>query len=399
MRARATALAALVLASCGSSDPGPQPLLTPGELERLQRLGPIGEAPPSPTNRVADDPAAQHLGQALFFDTEMSGEGTISCASCHDPAHGFADPRPLSRGVANREGTRHASTLANAAWNPFQFWDGRADSLWAQPIQAIENPLEGDFTRAEVAHFIAAKYRAPYETLFGPLPDLSGVPPSARPGDDAWSQMSEADRDAVNRIAANVGKALEAYVRRLVSRNSALDRYLAGDESALTEAQLRGAKIFVAEEKGRCIVCHDGPNLSDGAFHNLGLADVTGDDGRFSGMAKLLADPLNGDGAYSDAPGGRLSGLEQRRDQVGQFKTPTLRDVTLRPPYGHNGTVATLEAWIDLHTRGFDDGGTFAGTREGTIRPVPLTAGEKADLLAFLRALEGEPLPRELTGR
>lgn len=388
---------ALLLAACGEADDTPDtPILTDTELARLRRLGPLGDPPPSPTNRFADDPAAQQFGQALFFDGRMSSDGMVSCASCHHPHHGFADPEPLSHGAHGRLGTRHASTLVNVAWNAFQFWDGRADSLWAQPIQAIENPVEGNFTRTEVAHHVARLWREPYEALFGPLPDLSGVPAKARPGDDAWEAMSEADRLEVDRIAANVGKALEAYLRRLVSRGSRLDRYLGGDESALTEAELRGAKVFVAEDRGRCIVCHDGPNLTDGGFHNIGIPDTTGDTGRFDGVALLLADPLNGDGPFSDAPGGRLAGLEQMSWQLGAFKTPTLRDVTLRPPYGHNGAIATLEAFIDFHDAGGGAPGSFAGEKEGTIRPIGLTAQEKADLLAFLGALEGEPLDRAL---
>ena len=398
---RRLALATLLATGCGGAQPAqtPAPGFSDEELSRLRRLGPLGEPPPSPTNRYADDPAARRFGQALFFDTRMSSDGMVSCATCHQPVHGLADPAPLSHGAHGRLGTRHASTLVNAAWNPFQFWDGRADSLWAQPIQAIENPVEGNFSRCELAHFVASAWRAEYEAIFGPLPDLSGVPAAARPGDAAWEAMAEADRDAVNRIVANVGKALEAYERQLVSRGSRLDRYLAGDEDALDDAELRGAKVFVAEERGRCIVCHDGPNLSDGGFHNLGIPDPALDTGRLGGLERLLADPLNGDGPYSDAPGGRLDGLEPLERQRGAFKTPTLRDVTLRPPYGHTGAFATLEDFIDFHDAGGGAPGTFAGEKEGTIRPIGLTAQEKADLLAFLGALEGEPIDPALLRR
>ncbi len=384
-------------AACDAgSDETPPPILTAEELQRLRRLGPLGEPPPSPTNRFADDPAAARLGQALFFDVRMSSDGIVSCGTCHDPAHGFADPNPLSFGSFGREGSRHASTLTNVAYNAFQFWDGRADSLWAQPIQAIENPAEGDFTRTEVAHHIDTHYRSSYEPIFGPVPDLAGVPDRAGPGDPEWEAMTEAERDAVLRICANVGKALEAYMRRFVSRDSRLDRFLAGDESALTEAELRGAKVFVAEERGRCIVCHDGPNLTDDRFHNIGIPDASGDTGRFDGVAKLLADPLNGDGPYSDAPGGRLAGLVQRPDQIGQFKTPTLRDVTLRPPYGHAGSFENLEAFIEFHDQGGGAAGTFAGEKEGTIRPSGRSAPAQADLRAVLHARAGAPLPPEL---
>jgi len=396
----AAAALAIAGAGCGGGEgeSAAPSILTEEEWARLRRLGPLGDPPPSPTNRFADDPAAARFGQALFFDWRLSADGTVSCGTCHDPTHGLADKRALSLGAFRREGSRHASTLINVAWNDFQFWDGRADSLWSQPIQAIENPAEGDFTRAEVAHLIEDVYGADYVAVFGPLPDLSTVPARAKPGDGVWEAMSEADRHAVNLVVANVGKALEAYMRRLVSRNSRLDRFLAGDEAALTEAELRGAKVFVAEERGRCVVCHDGPNLTDNGFHNIGIPDPTGDTGRFDGLVKLLADPLNGEGPFSDASTGKLVGLSQLPSQIGQFKTPTLRDVTRRPPYGHTGAFPTLEAFIDFHDRGGGEPGTFPGEKEGTIRPIGLTAQEKADLLAFLHALEGEPIPAELLG-
>ena len=398
MRAFLAAAALLVAGvACSSGEETAAPsILTEEEWARLRRLGPLGDPPPSPSNRFADDPAAMRFGQALFFDWRLSADGTVSCGTCHDPNHGLADKRALSVGAFGREGSRHASTLVNVAWNDFQFWDGRADSLWSQPIQAIENEAEGDFSRTEVAHLIDAVYRSDYERIFGPLPDLSTVPERAKPGDAVWESMSEADRDAVNLVTANVGKALEAYMRQMVSRDSRLDRFLEGDESALSEAELRGAKVFVAEDRGRCIVCHDGPNLTDNRFHNIGIPDPDGDTGRWAGLAQLLADPLNGDGPFSDAQTGKLTGLMQLDVQIGQFKTPTLRDVTLRAPYGHTGAFATLEEFIEFHDRGGGEPGTFAGEKEATIRPIGLSDQEKADLLAFLHALEGEPMPAEL---
>ncbi len=259
------------LAAC---QPGPESMggsLDDDERGLLMRLGPLPPVPPSPTNAVADGPQAQALGHRLFFDERMSADRTVSCAGCHQGEHGLSDPDRFSIGAFERVGGRRASTLVNAAYNRFQFWDGRADSLWAQPIQAIENEVEGDFTRCEVVHFIAEHYRDEYEALFGPLPDLAQVPARARPGDDAWEMLSPEQRDDIDRVAANVGKAIEAHVRRLVSRDSALDAWIEGDEDALSEAQLRGARIFVRDDRGRCLGCHDGPNLTDDTFHNLGL--------------------------------------------------------------------------------------------------------------------------------
>lgn len=397
-------LALLVgLAACRDPAGAGDDALDEQERALLRRLGPLPPRPPSPTNAVADDPRAQALGHRLFFDPRMSADGQVSCASCHLGEAGLSDPEPLSEGAFGRRGARHASTLINAAYNRFQFWDGRADSLWAQPIQAIENEVEGDFTRCELVHFVAEHHAAEYEALFGPLPPLQDVPARARPGDAAWEALSPGLRDAIDRVAANVGKALEAHVRRLVSRGSALDAWIEGDEDALGPAARRGARIFVRDELGRCIACHDGPNLTDDTFHNLGLHQPEGplDPGRVAGAQALLDDRFNGVGPFSDdvaAGEERLRGVAALPRHEGAFKTTTLRDVTLHPPYGHLGSVPTLREWIELHGRGFEEpgGSRFAGTREGTIRPFALAEGDVDDLLAFLEALEGEPLPPEL---
>ena len=373
------------------------------ERALLMRLGPLPPVPPSPTNAVADDPRAQALGQRLFFDRRMSADGEVSCDKCHEGDQGLSDPDPLSEGAFGLRGDRHASTLVNAAYNRFQFWDGRVDSLWAQPIQAIENEVEGDFTRCEVAHFVAANYRAEYEALFGPLPDLASVPARAKPGDDAWEALTPEQQQEIDRVAANVGKAIAAHVRRLVSRGSALDAWIEGDPEALSLAQLRGARIFVREDLGRCVNCHDGPNLTDDTFHNLGLHQPDGelDRGRIVGAQALLDDPFNGIGPFSDdveAGQQGLRGVSALERHEGAFKTSTLRDVTLHPPYGHDGSVPTLREWIVQHGEGFEvDGGSrFAGEREGTIRPFALSEQDVDDLLAFLEALEGEPIAAEL---
>ena len=185
--------------------------------------------PPSPTNAYHDDPEAALLGQALFFDKRMSAQKNIACVSCHDPAYAFSDPRPFSEGTFQTQGTRHAPSLINVGFNQFQLWDGGADSLWAQPIKAIESPVEGDFTRTELAHFIGAEYAAQYSIIFGPIPNLAHLPKRAKPGDSLWDAMSATDQDAVNRIAANVGKAIEAYERKLLCVNTEFDQHLRGD--------------------------------------------------------------------------------------------------------------------------------------------------------------------------
>jgi cytochrome c peroxidase len=173
--------------------------------------------PPDPSNKVADDPRAVALGQKLFFDTRLGSSGKVACASCHLPSLGFQDGKPLGQGVGTT--TRRTMPIAGTAYSLWLFWDGRKDSQWAQALGPLESPVEHGGSRTQYAHLIDQHYRADYEALFGPLPDLSnparfpaaGGPvadPSAR---GAWERMAPVDRDAVTRIYANIGKAIAAY--------------------------------------------------------------------------------------------------------------------------------------------------------------------------------------------
>ncbi len=372
----------------------------------FERLGALttDDLPPSPTNAWADDPQAAVLGRALFFDSRMSADGEVACASCHDPEHAFADPEAFSLGAFGRRGGRHAPTLLNVAFNDFQLWDGRADSLWAQPLKAIEAELEGDFTRTELAHFVAAEYSAAYAAVFGPLPDLSHLPSRAKPGDAAWAGMADADRDAVNRIAANVGKAIEAYERKLLCVDTAFDRFMLDGED-LGEQAMDGARDFLARGPG-CADCHAGPNLSDQRFHNLGLDhEGTPDRGRADGVEALLNDPFNGVGAYSDDPTAGARRLAEvalgRPEDLGAFKTPGLRGVAQRDRFGHLGHETRLTAWIDdVYDRpggrgrgGRRGGGDFVGQLSADF---PDGNGNPRAIAAFLRTLDCPPLPDEL---
>ena len=199
------------------------------------------DLPASPTNAVADDARASSLGRALFFDRGMSSDGTVGCVSCHDPEHGFSDPRARSIGVRGQLGDRHSMPITAAVMHPFLLWDGKADSAWSQPLKAIENPKEMDFTRVEVARRVSDSYRAEYEAVFGALPDLSQVPARAKPGSPEWAKMPEATRDDVQRVFANVGKAIEAYERKLLCADTRFDRWLRGEEQ-LTAAERAGAQ-------------------------------------------------------------------------------------------------------------------------------------------------------------
>lgn len=407
----AAALSALsvMVSGCDTSD------FTKAERALLQEHA-LGEIPASPTNKYADSPDAAVLGQKFFFDPRFSGPlditsdlgpqgavGKVSCASCHDPAKGGADHRSVPGNTSLAAGFtgRNAPTVLNAAFSTWMFWDGRKDSVWSQALGPIESPVEHNFTRVGVARVIFQHYRSAYEAVFGAMPDLTDprFPDAAKPGDAQWEAMAEGDRDAINRVFANYGKAVEAYERKLVSRNSAFDKFLAGDEMALSDAQKRGAKLFVG--KAACIECHSGPNFADDEFHNTGLKQdgpnlPAEDTGRHAGIPQVLADEFNGRGAYADAERGEhLASLAPFDSDTGAFRTPTLRSVALSAPYMHTGTLKTLKDVILFYKDGGHASG-FVGTKDEAMAPLTLTDQEVDDLVAFLEALNGEPLPTEL---
>ena len=378
-------------------------IFTEREWGVIQRLSPLPDTPPpNPTNRVADDPEAAQLGQMFFFDTRFSKDGTVACATCHSPFHGFADVEATSLGAGR--GTRNAPTLLNAAYNKWQFWDGRADTLWAQALSALEGENEQAGTRLQYAHLINLHYEVDYERVFGSLPELGDTtrfPLDGKPGDSAFDSISEADRRAVNTVFANIGKAIEAYERLLISRNAPFDRYVAGDVTAISLEAKRGLKTFIG--KGVCILCHDTPSFTDNEFHNLGVPQgaLPEDTGRYAGISSLLADPFNGGGIYSDdtAVATRiLDFLEPTAQHQGEFKTPTLRNVTLTPPYFHTGEFPTLISVIEFNNAG-GTGGDFVGRRERTLEPLDLSQQEKDDLVEFLETLTGELPPAHLLNK
>ena len=375
-------------------------LFSDSEWAVIERLSPLpNKPPPSPTNRFADNPDAAQLGQMFFFDARFSKNNTISCATCHSPFHGFADVEATSLG--NRRGTRNAPTVLNAAYNEWQFWDGRADTLWAQALFALEGEDEQAGTRLQYAHLVHRHYQADYEAIFGPLPNLADAarfPPDGKPGDPTFDNMSEADRIAINTVFANIGKAIEAYERLLISRNAPFDRYVAGDEEAITLEAKRGLKVFIG--KGVCALCHGTPHFRDNDFHNLGIPQdgLPEDIGRFQGIAELLADPFNSASIYSDSRADAaqmLNLLEPRLEHQGEFKTPTLRNVALTAPYFHTGEFPTLASVIEFNNAG---GSTneFTGRSAVAVEPLHLTEQEKQDLVEFLETLTGETPPAHL---
>lgn len=398
---------------------------TERDLRFILKMSPVASAreslPPSPTNRYADDPKAAALGKELFFDRGLSSNGRQACASCHDPAHAWTDARPRALGIV--EGAKNTPTLLNVARQSWFFWDGRADSLWAQALGPIENTFEMASSRTAVLHHVAADsgLRARFEAVFGAFPDLSDArrfPSDALPGPVdpshpferasssdprhvAWNAMSTADRELVDDAFAKLGKAIEAFERTIVSGESDFDRFVSGlrtgDEAmirSLTAAATRGLKLFV--DKGSCVSCHFGPNLSDGQFHNLGYEMAEGrafDEGRTAGVRSVRIDPFNGRGAHSDdadwTANQKLLYLVANEHVDGAYKTPSLRNVALTAPYGHDGRFATLAEVLHFYSE--LPGRPPIGHREETLVPVHFTEDEAEDLVAFLRSLSGDP--------
>lgn len=387
---------------------------TPDQIERIETLSPLPEPPDDPTNEVSGDPDAAHFGQFLFYDERLSGDGSVSCASCHDPRHGFSVPTRLGHGMETTP--RHPPTLLNTAHQRWYDWDGKADSLWAQAVRPLENPDEHGTSRTAVVQLVyeTPELRRAYREVFGAMPEtLSNherFPERARPvpgskpspAQRAWNDMSESDRRLVNRVFSNVLKAIAAYEEQLTTGPAPFDRYVAGLESrddtkldALSPSAKRGLELFV-DEAG-CIRCHNGPNFSDETFHNLGLGSRPWlrerDPGRYRGVELVQSSPFNATGPYSDAREGReadrIEFLHRTSESRGQFKTPTLRNVELTAPYMHGGHFDTLEEVVRFYSA-LDEMPTI-GHREEMLKPLGLTDGEVDDLVAFLRSLTGDP--------
>lgn len=366
------------VAACGEP-----PFPSTSELDHLNGLLKLRTPPPSPTNQYADDEAAAALGQSLFHDASLSSCDAVACSNCH-PMPTLASTQELNGGCFGRT-TRNAPTLWNAAFRRWFYWDGQKDSLWAHAELPLTRDSEMASTPAELQGKLQMKYAAPYAAIFGGEP--SGHSP--------------------DRVVANFGKAMEAYLRTLVRVDAPFDDELAlfiraakQDIAANEERRVRESPLFLGLRtfirKGRCIACHKGPFLTDETFHNLGV-DTHGqvDRGRAEGIERVRGDLFNAAGEFSDDPErGRikLEGIDSDlppEGAEGAFKTPTLRNVALSAPYMHTGKLATLDEVIEFYDRGGDPEGTFAGKRAETIIPLNLTDEEKQALRELLESLTG----------
>ncbi|WP_048648000.1 cytochrome-c peroxidase [Nitratireductor soli] len=388
-------LAGLLLPACAPDDFSTDEK----KIIRSLSLAELAPLPADPSNRHADDPPAAAFGASLFFDRRLSGDGQVSCATCHKIDRQFQDDLPRGVGVAQTD--RRTMPLAGVAWSLFLFWDGRRDSLWAQALTPLEDPREHAGNRTAFAHHMAATYGERYRRVFGPLPPLSHLPADAGPKGTpaeraAWRAMAAADRKAVDGVFANLGKALAAFERSIRPPRTRFDRFAEAigrgeepkGEAAFTALEREGLKLFIG--KANCLECHNGPRFTDDHFHNTGvpqLEDAPVDRGRARAVAELLADPFNCLGAFSDAPAAACTALRfMRPDEASMeraYKTPSLRGAAGRPPYMHAGQIPTLDDVIDHYSRAPQ---APAGTSE--LRGVVFTERGRKALVAFLKTLD-----------
>ncbi len=363
-------------------------------------IGSMPPLPPDPSNRYADNAQAAAFGQRLFFDTRLSANGTIACATCHAPQQGFQDGKPLSQGIGTTN--RRAMTIVGTAYSPWLFWDGRKDSQWAQALGPLESAVEHGGNRTRYAHLIAGSDRAAYEALFGPLPDTTLLPPSAGPVADptaraAWDGMRAADRDAITRFYANMGKAIAAYERTIMPGPSRFDAYVqavlnndtVAMQTLLTPDEVMGMRLFIG--KAHCVNCHNGPLFTNNDFHNTGVPSVPRlpeDTGRAHGAPQVRGDEFNCLSRYSDAQPAQCGELQFMKPEGEQliraFKTPSLRNVAERGPFMHAGQFTTLNDVLAHYNRA---PAAPAGASE--LKPLNLSKTEIAQVIAFLKTLSG----------
>lgn len=374
----------------------------PEQLAVLKSLwiGSLPSLPDDPSNKYAADPRAAALGKEFFVDSRFSGNLKVSCATCHAANMNFADDLPLAHGMGTT--SRRSMPLIGMAYNAWYFWDGRKDSLWSQALGPFESAAEHGFTRTLCATVIAKHYRKRYEAVFGPLPDFlnRSLPAHAKPSPDdpsalkAWVQMPFAQRDAVNRVYANMGKSIAAFVRTILPTPSRFDRYveavLKGDPASmhriLSDDEVQGLRLFIG--KANCTNCHSGPLFTNGDFRNVGVRQPAGlphDRGRAAGVAKVLADEFNCLGKYSDADPSECRELRfidtDTERYEGAFKAPTLRNVAERAPYMHAGQFGSLGDVLRFY-RDLE-----SGQRPKDLQHADLSDRELKQLEAFLRTL------------
>ena len=366
-------------------------------------LSALPPPPADPGNAVADNGKAAELGHRLFFDSRLSSNGAVSCASCHRPELDFTDGLPTAVGVG--VGQRHTPGLIGLSHSPWFYWDGRRDSQWAQALAPLETHFEQGAGRGAIVRLLAEddEYRRMYSALFGDLPDPGQIPHQASPlGDEAakanWRQLDPGLRIAVNTAFANAGKALAAYQRKLLPGRARFDDYAdaVGKNGAprrgelLSRDEIAGLKLFIGE--AQCVNCHNGPLFTNHDFHNTGILASPGkmpSMGRFDGVREARENPFNCLGEFSDAEAGQCAELRFARDDkelAGAHKTPGLRNAARTAPYMHTGRVNSLAEVLRHYNEA-----PVAMLGHNEAKPLGLSRRELGQLEAFLRGLEAPP--------
>ncbi|MBU2713985.1 cytochrome-c peroxidase [Zooshikella harenae] len=401
---------------------------TTGDIQFLSQFN-LSNLPPLPDaqdNQYADSLIAASIGQQLFFDTRFSANQQVSCATCHNPQLYFTDGLVVSKGMS--ETRRNAPSIIGAAYSPWQFWDGRKDSLWSQALGPMESGVEHGLSRLEVVQMFIQYYLSSYKQLmtetgksdnsvskkyFQQLTSLLKLSTPSSPdgviqAQQNWQEISQVQQSLINRVFADVGKLLMAYqrqIRPLPSRFDLFVKQLEKDtvnkvklKEIYTEEEVAGLRLFMG--KGNCASCHNGPLFTNYEFHNIGApeADIKQVDmGRYEGVAALLKDKFTCLSPWSDADKNYCQEMlylkKQGPELVGAFKTPSLRNVAKTAPYMQSGQFATLDdvlAHYNKPTPPYYDREQHPSRPHFDILPLGLTPEELQQIKSFLFTLTGD---------
>ncbi|WP_366557399.1 cytochrome c peroxidase [Chryseobacterium sp.] len=323
----------------GNQDLWPKPHLFDEAKEGFQDIGSLSKPEFPKDNPYSKD--KEELGKVLFFDPRLSKSGQISCANCHDPELGWADGRRVAYGHDRQQGTRNTPTILNIIYAKEYFWDGRATTLEEQAKAPIENPVEMNLhSRLAVKRIAKIKgYREYFQKAFG------------------TEKITE----------ENIVKAIATFERTIISPKSKFDKFVEGKKDALTDSEINGLHLF--RTKANCINCHNTPYFSDQKFHNVGLTYF----GR----------------EYEDLG---LYNISKKNEDVGKFKTATLREVSQTAPYMHNGLFPNIRGVLNLYNAGMPNekrnrDSPLAPKKSGMLEKLNLTDAELTDLENFLKTL------------
>ncbi len=389
------------------------PIFSVAEKKIIQSLSKRNFSPTNDSsNRISGNSQAIAWGKQLFFDLRLSGDGQLSCASCHDPKMGWAKHEAITTMRKAYPAKRHVPSLWGVRYNRWYFWDGRADSLWSQALMPLEDPAEMANSRLQIARLMIhdISLRTSYQALFGNIPDVllqARLPLRGRPMENnqhtdhqAWRGLSEPVKQAINHLFVNIGKVIASFEETLVATGSPFDRFAdqllthnVNMTMALSPSAARGLKLFIG--KAGCVNCHFSANFSDGEFHQpfLQPLSLTGDLGRYNGITLLLKNAFNSHSIYSDT---HKKTARHKLDYVyknvqfrGQFKTPSLRNVEQTYPYMHTGEFNTLAEVIAYYNTISERVGTNKH-QEVLLKSLNLAASEQSDMIEFLKALTDE---------